>query len=516
MDDNINGKTVALLVGVVHYPINGYKSLPLCACDINAIQNAMVNGLNVGDSDIVISGTNGVVTAKDLITDLTRIANSVAQEDCFIFYFTGHGKRNAIALSDTNIDLNSLIKVIDGVPAKSKVIMLDCCQAGDFSVGESPVLDFTNTVDAFAGKGYAVLASCGINEFSGFNKQRRLSLYTSFLVDAISCRALIREGKKSLEMISEAVYQYAKAWERREGKLTQNPIFRSNIGGTIYFRVEDYTAYKANKVYEETDRYIIHSVQPLHTGHAKRLSAKIILRYECSLTEIASIADEIRQKILFAEVYKNEIAEQRYAGKPSNIIWCYFAYSEDDVSDGNFYCQTTWVDDKQDKNWWYKLTATSQVINGIHLNINRSYNVIKNMLHEEEIDVHDLVKKTRELTAQIVSAGEKYISHYREYRNNVISETELVDSVEELNETISALYFQQSDLPYAPKELREWSNAHTSIAGSIHDFSLFYNKRYMEKWKPENRIYLMDAAIKRYESDLEALRVAEKQISRKR
>ena len=109
---------------------------------------------------------------------------------------------------------------------------------------------------------------------------------------------MIREGKKSLEMISEAVYQYAKAWERNEGKLTQNPIFRSNIGGTIYFNVEDYAPYKAKTIYEETDRYIIYSVQPLHTGLAKRLSAKIILRYECSLTEIASIADEVRLKIL--------------------------------------------------------------------------------------------------------------------------------------------------------------------------------------------------------------------------
>lgn len=508
-------KTVALLVGVVHYPINGYPPLPLCAHDIEAIRDAMVSGLNVSNSDIVISGTNGVVTAKDLITDLTEIAKTAAKDDCFIFYFTGHGMRNGIALSDTNIALNSLITVIDSIPAKSKVIMLDCCQAGDFSVGESPVLDFSNTVDAFAGKGYAVLASCGCNEFSGFNEKRRLSLYTSFLVDAITCRALIREGKKSLEMISEAVYQYAKAWERNEGKLTQNPIFRSNIGGTIYFNVEDYAPYKAKTIYEETDRYIIYSVQPLHTGLAKRLSAKIILRYECSLTEIASIADEVRLKILHAEVYKNAIAEQRYAGKPANIIWCYFAYSEDDISDGNFFCHTTWVDDKQDKNWWYKLTATSQIINGIHININQSYNMIKNMLHAEEVDVNALVEKTRKLTERIVSAGEKYISHYREYRNNVISEDELVENVAELNEIISGLFLLQSDLPYAPKELREWSNRHTAIAASIHDFSLFYNKQYMGKWKAENRIYLMDAAIKRYESDLEALRTAEKQINSK-
>ena len=509
-------KTVALLVGVVHYPINGYTPLPLCVRDTEAVRDALVSGLNVGSNDIVISGTNGIVTKEDLFTDLSEISMTTAKDDCFIFYFSGHGMRNGVALSDTNIALDSLITFIDSIPAKSKVIMLDCCQAGDFSVGESPVLDFSNTIDAFAGKGYAVLASCGCNEFSGFNRKRLLSLYTSFLVDAITCRTLIREGKKSLEMIGEAVYQYAKAWERNEGKLTQNPIFRSNIGGTIYFQVEDYAPYEAKTIYEETDRYIIYSVQPLHTGLTKRLSAKIILRYEHSLKDIASIADEVRLKISYAEVYKNIIAEQRYAGKPANIVWCYFAYSEDDIFDGNFYCHTTWVDDKQDKNWWYKLTATSQVINGTHIDVNKSYDMIKEMLHADEVDVDDLVEKTRQLTERIVSAGEKYISHYREYRNNTISEDKLVDNVAELNDIISGLFLQQSDLPYPPKELREWSNRHAAITASIHDFSLFFNKKYMGKWKSENRIYLMDAAIKRYESDLEMLQTAEKQINSKR
>ncbi len=63
-----------------------------------------------------------------------------------------------------------------------------------------------------------------------------------------------------------------------------------------------------------------------------------------------------------------------------------------------------------------------------------------------------------------------------------------------------------------PKELHDWANAHTQIAGSISDFSLYYDRRNLDKWSTENRKYLMNTSIKRYETDLEALREIEKTI----
>lgn len=72
------------------------------------------------------------------------------------------------------------------------------------------------------------------------------------------------------------------------------------------------------------------------------------------------------------------------------------------------------------------------------------------------------------------------------------------------------MFLEQSDLPYPPKELHEWANAHTQLAGTIQDFSLYYDRKNLNTWTTENRIYLMDSSIKRYETDLEALRTLEK------
>jgi hypothetical protein len=41
-------------------------------------------------------------------------------------------------------------------------------------------MELIETVENFAGHGYAVLASCGAEQMSGFNDERQISLYTVF------------------------------------------------------------------------------------------------------------------------------------------------------------------------------------------------------------------------------------------------------------------------------------------------------------------------------------------------
>ena len=326
---------------------------------------------------------------------------------------------------------------------------------------------------------------------------------------------MIREGKKSLESINEAIFHFAKIWNTKHPSQTQTPIFRSNIGGTIFFDVEEYKPYRVANVYEETETYIIYNVTPVHTGLAKRLSAKVILRYESSFEEIADIANEVKDKIKYADVYQNALSESRHRGKPANIIWCYFGYSEDDIIDSNYICHTTWVDNTQDKKWWYRENKNSRVVNNVYLETNPSYEMINQLLHNKVVSRENLIEETHLITEKLVNAAQSFIKLYREYRNGVLSESELIDAVEPLNREITCLFLEQSDLPYPPKELHEWANAHTQLAGTIQDFSLYYDRKNLNTWTTENRIYLMDSSIKRYETDLEALRTLEKHINRK-
>ena len=217
------------------------------------------------------------------------------------------------------------------------------------------------------------MASCGADQYSGFSEDNEISLYTSFVCDALTARFLIRKGKKSLEAINEAIFHLAEVSNRKGKRNFQQPIFRSSIGGTIFFDVEEYNPYKIAKVYEETDNYIVYKVEPVPHAGAKRLSVKVILRFQSSVEQIAEIATKIKNKVLYYEVYQNEIAEARYKGCAANIIWCYFGYDEDDMVDCNFTCHSTWVDDTQDKEYWYRTSKNTIVAKGIHIDVHGSY-----------------------------------------------------------------------------------------------------------------------------------------------
>ena len=300
---------------------------------------------------------------------------------------------------------------------------------------------------------------------------------------------------------------------KRGGRIIQQPIFRSSVGGTIFFDVEEYNPYKIAQIYEECDNYIIYAVEPVHHGITKRLSVKVILRYQSSMEQIAEIADEIKNKVLYYEVHQNKIAEARYAGKAANIVWCYFGYDEDDMVDCNYICHTTWVDDLQDKECWYRISKNTTMVKGVHINVHSSYELIKS-LKDDSMSADELIQITREYTANLISAAEQYIKIFREYLNNTLTEEQLIDSVAPLNIEISKWFFKQSNLPIPPKGLHDWANIHTKLACTIHDFSLFYDRKNLKTWKSENRKWLLKNAIKQYETELEELKAADNIIGK--
>ncbi|NLB81498.1 MAG: caspase family protein [Clostridiaceae bacterium] len=501
----------AILVGVSKYLISGCDPLPLCINDLVAMKSALVRGLNVKPDNLFVCGETGIVTKDQLSSLMRNVLKITNEEDTFLFYFSGHGGKNCLALSDGLIDLQKLIDEIASIKSKNKIIVLDSCHSGGFLIDSIPKMDINDMVEKFAGYGYAVLASCGAEENSGFHENRRISLFTSFVCDAITSRFLIKEGKKSLESINEAIFHYADIYNKKREQICQQPIFRSNIGGTIFFNVEEYHPYKAEEVYEETDRYIIYRVEPVHHARMKRYAVKVILRFHSSPEQIAEIASEIKSKVLYCEVYRNEISQEYYSGKAANIIWCFFGYDEDDMVDGNYAYRTTWVDEQQNKEWWYRISRDTIIISDIHIQSHSSYEIIKS-LKENNIDKNELIQTTRLYTANMITAAERLINTYREHLNNTIDEEQLIESVIPINAEISKWYFKQMNLPIPPIELKEWAQVHINLSCAIHDLSIFYDRRNTEIWEANSRKWLMKNAIKQYEIELEKLKRADRSI----
>lgn len=502
------GTVKATLVGVSNYDNPQTPDLSACKNDIVELKNALIKGLCVLPTNIRTLGNSGKVSIKELAVEL-QIASLIAEpDDTYIFYFSGHGNNGTLALSETNIRVQEVIELVDNIKARNKIIILDSCRSGDFMIPKVETPGIDEMVDAFVGAGYAVMASCGANENSTFYPGNRISLYTSFLCNALTTDFIIKKGQKSLEEINELISRMSELWNQR-GYRIQHPIFRSNIAGTIYFPVQKYSPYQKQNIYKENEEYIIYEVSSFHQSMQKRYTAKIILKYQFEENDIVRIAKEVIDEIRYADVYINETQELKFKGLPANMIRCHMGNDEQDMIDGNFEWITVWGDDTMDKNNWYRESKNSKIIDGILVDKQTSYNMLRT-LNQQTVTPEEYIQEARKDLNEIVAYANQFISKYREYANGIFSENELVNEVKGLNSKIASLYLKISDLPKAPLKCNSWAESIQQVAATIHDFTLYYGQRTMNTWSKENRIELMKIAIKRYQQEIEFIKREEK------
>lgn len=506
----------ALVIGVSDYSNMNQDNLLFCINDISAVSTALIEGLLVRKEYITTLGESGFVSGEDLINALKLMISNIKEEDTFIFYFSGHGGNKSgehhLLFSDEMVKTQDIIQLLDIINAKNKIIIFDSCMSGNFKVEETAEFKANTSITDFFESGYVVISSSNATQVSWGHPNKPISLFTSFLCEALTDKLLIKKGKKSLYDIQKLLFLYLNIWNRNNPTKVQDPIFRANIGGTIIFSVEDYIPYKVEKYYCETDTYIIYEVEPLNSSIAKRFAVKVILKEPLSFEEISKINHEIVDKVKALKIYKTEKSEQKWKDKIANIVFCYFGRDEFDISNSNYLCHTTWVDETQDKSWWYRLKDKCEIINDIHFNFHTYYATLK-IFQEANIGETDLfILQTKEIMSNLISLAEKVIGIYNDFLNGTRAEEHFIHELNQLIPLINKWYFAEAELAIAPQEIKNWCTSYTNLAGTIVEFTLFYNESALATRTFQNRIDCMNLVKSKYYADLEKVRVEEKRI----
>lgn len=210
------GKTKALLVGINRYDkMKNYNNLS-SSINVKIVKMGLERCLKLLPENIKIcKGVHKKEICKcEFIKFLSENISDMGDDDTLILYFTGHGDKGKIVLSDGSMTYQEIIDIIEQKQIKNKVLVLDCCYSGSFDIDE---IKMESDVQLLIEHGYAVLASCSKNEECSlcdgkFKGQKcRISPFSFYLTASLIAlpywQLNIYNGKLSLDDIDNSLRQ---------------------------------------------------------------------------------------------------------------------------------------------------------------------------------------------------------------------------------------------------------------------------------------------------------------------
>ena len=502
---NNEHKGYGLLIGAGTYQDQEQSSLPVVCEDLKIMHAALTDGLKYHRDNIRILGeTDGIVTGRSFARAISEFSQLLRPEDTFILYYSGHGIQDGLCFTDGTVNLGSIVDYIEKLPAGQKIAIIDCCYSGEARVSDVKEAPFEKLLSLFVGKGTAVLASSSPDERSWLTESEDASLYTSVVASVLCSRRMIRRGRISLNEVNEEVRYLMDIWNKDHPGRQQHPVFRENVIGDIAFEVEEYHPYVTQKISAETERYRLHSIKPMSTGNLKRFAAFVTLK-DPDDTLLPAVTREIVSQFKNSDVYASLQSEKRFKGRSADAVWCYFGRDAEDIDRSNHFAYTIWTDREDLKKRYYRENRNSEVVEGIYIFCNTSYELVKGM-QQTSVPEEDVIKQYEDLAALLISKAETFIKDYEEAENNAYSLYTVSSSYSGWIRDVKQAYFRLTEAEPAPAERIRWAESILDLAGWVVDMALYLERAGLTDDIHTN--WMLKNAITRYHRALEKLQLS--------
>ena len=227
----------ALVIGS-NRPGEGQSALSFALDDANRFEKVLleIGGYMPGRVTVLHDPS-----AEELVSALNAISDKIAGHDSrdeptsFVFYYSGHARATAMNLGATEIKLKSLRSLLEKVPARFKLVVLDACQTGAISTvkGVEPARDFSyNSVNGLQVEGMAVLASSAADELSQESSTLRGSFFTHHLVTGLRGAADVDgDGRVTLQEAHKYTYNRTLVDTAKTAVGKQHVTFETEMSG---------------------------------------------------------------------------------------------------------------------------------------------------------------------------------------------------------------------------------------------------------------------------------------------
>lgn len=459
------GIKYALLVGVGKYNNEDIVDLPAYEADCKLVNDSLVNGLMFSQENIRTVGEAGEVTSKSFTYAILNFQKALTERDTFVLYYSGHGKDNALCFSDTFVELESIVRVVDGLPAKRKWIILDCCHSGAARTPDVVMIPKTLNLKLadFTDKGITIMASAGAEQLASFDGDH--SLYTGMLCEAIMSDKTTRHGRKSLWDINDMVHYMMDEWNSTHVTKIQYPVFRSSEIGAISFNVSG----SGKSLIEGsmggtrplciTESYIITSVRSLSSNDVKRKCAFVMLKCDNTEENIVRITKEV-------------VLQVRRTSFDTKVIWCYFGADDSDMIKSNYFAYSIWTDDLEQRQIHFKDNRHAHIADDIYIYENASYDLVRKM-NQPDSNSEEYMQSLNLAISEIINMGEMFVRDITEVYNKTLDMDVLRNEYTEWIKRVKRDYIKLSDMSSPPDEIYDYSEKVMELAGWLVDLGTY-------------------------------------------
>ena len=196
--------------GVNNHPHS--PALSFAEKDASDIYQALTGGkgsFSQGQSKILL-GSNS--TVGNMYQSLRQAA--IQQPDHFLFFFSGHGNKEGLGLSDGTFSFWDLHNFLRNINAKNTLVILDVCHAGSFLLKEgqirigAPISHTWMDVLANATPSTRLFFSCGSDRSSSENNEMLNGCFTGALLEGMKHASPTLESNRIVS--DTAAFYYAK------------------------------------------------------------------------------------------------------------------------------------------------------------------------------------------------------------------------------------------------------------------------------------------------------------------
>ncbi|MEV8289270.1 DEAD/DEAH box helicase [Streptomyces niveus] len=212
-----------LFIGVDNYQNPGLPALSFARRDAIAL-HALFSDNYPGLASLVLDRD---ATKDRLLTEMRQLGRDSRPDDFVVITFSGHGTRTAelatydadrASLAETALRLDEFTELIDAIPAKRLLVVLDCCFSGSAlakvvpepqssyltrSTGHSP----RDVLHEISGSGRLIFTATSKDQEALESRELRHGLLSYYLIRALlGDKGLLSDGKIPLTKLTEYLF----------------------------------------------------------------------------------------------------------------------------------------------------------------------------------------------------------------------------------------------------------------------------------------------------------------------